>query len=242
MPTILADSFTTSLARLASDERKQAQLTAFTLMTEPDRPGLQFHRIDTSRDPNFRSVRVSRDICIIVHKTGGSLMLAYVDHHDDAYAWAEPRRIEAHPKTGAIQIVEARERVEEIARPAVPVQAAMTFEAPAPLPSIFAGLDTGQLLSVGVPEDRLADVGKAIEETFFALAAPCRRLRAGRGDRDRAAAPLRRGDAGPRQALRFGRGAGIRTARRTPVAVAGSIAGQPPRRHTASVRPASSAA
>lgn len=130
MPTILADSFTTSLARLASDERKQAQLTAFTLMTEPDRPGLQFHRIDTSRDPNFRSVRVSRDICIIVHKTGGSLMLAYVDHHDDAYAWAEPRRIEAHPKTGAIQIVEARERVEEIARPAVPVQAATSWRRP----------------------------------------------------------------------------------------------------------------
>ena len=99
-------------------------------MTEPDRPGLQFHRIDTSRDPNFWSVRVSRDIRIIVHKTGGSLMLAYVDHHDDAYAWAERRRIEAHPKTGAIQIVEVRERVEEIALPAAPVQAELTFDAP----------------------------------------------------------------------------------------------------------------
>ena len=84
MPTILADSFTASLAKLANDEQKQAQLTAFTLMTEPDRPGLQFHRIDTSKDPNFWSVRVSRDIRIIVHKTGRSLMLACVDHHDDA--------------------------------------------------------------------------------------------------------------------------------------------------------------
>ena len=86
-------------------------------MTEPDRPGLQFHRIDKSRDPNFWSVRVSRDIRIIVHKTGGSLMLADADHHDDAYAWAERRRIEAHPSTGAIQIVEVRERVEEIGTP-----------------------------------------------------------------------------------------------------------------------------
>lgn len=122
MPTILADSFTASLAKLTNDEQKQAQLTAFTLMTEPDRPGLQFHRIDTSRDPNFWSVRVSRDIRIIVHKTGGSLMLAYVDHHDDAYAWAERRRIEAHPATGAIQIVEVRERVDEVALPAAPAQ------------------------------------------------------------------------------------------------------------------------
>lgn len=173
MPTILADSFTSSLAKLANDEQKQAQLTAFTLMTEPDRPGLQFHRIDKSKDPNFWSVRVNRDIRIIVHKTGGSLMLAYVDHHDNAYAWAERRRIEAHPSTGAIQIVEVRERVEEIALPAAPVQVELAFDAPAPapLPPIFNNLDAGQLLSVGVPQDWLADVGKATEETFFALAA-----------------------------------------------------------------------
>ena len=45
------------------------------------------------------------------------MLVAYVDHHDKAYAWAERRRIEAHPRTGAIQIVEVRERVEEIAPP-----------------------------------------------------------------------------------------------------------------------------
>lgn len=33
MPAILADSFTASLARLANDEQKQAQLTAFTRMS-----------------------------------------------------------------------------------------------------------------------------------------------------------------------------------------------------------------
>ena len=30
-----------------------------------------------------------------------------------SYTWAERRRIEAHPRTGAIQIVEVRERVED---------------------------------------------------------------------------------------------------------------------------------
>ncbi|MER8911523.1 UvrD-helicase domain-containing protein [Mesorhizobium sp. M0854] len=170
MPTILADSFTASLARLANDEQKQAQLTAYTLMTEPDRPSLQFHRIDKSRDPNFWSVRVNRDLRIIVHKTGGSLMLAYVDHHDDAYTWAERRRIETHPATGAIQIVEVRERVEEIPSPAAPAQTEMTFEAPAAVPPIFGRLGEEQILSVGVPEDWIADVQKATEESFFTLA------------------------------------------------------------------------
>ena len=100
MPTILADSFTTALGRLTGDEQKQVKLTVFDLQTEPDRPGLQFHRIDNSKDPNFWSVRVSRDVRIIVHKTGASVLLAYVGHHDDAYRWAERRRIETHPKTG----------------------------------------------------------------------------------------------------------------------------------------------
>ena len=125
MPTISL-TLHSALGRLSGDEQKQVKLTVFDLQTEPDRPGLQFHRIDNSKDPNFWSVRVSRDIRIIVHKTGASLLLAYVGHHDDAYRWAERRRIEAHPKTGALQIVEIRERVEEMpVRP--PVHGAFDF-------------------------------------------------------------------------------------------------------------------
>jgi hypothetical protein len=186
MPTILADSFTSSLARLTGQEQKQAKLTAFDLQTEPNRPGLQFHRIDKSKDPNFWSVRVSRDIRIVVHKAGGSLMLAYVGHHDDAYSWAERRRIEKHPSTGAVQIVEVRERVEQIAAPP-PVQAAFAFGAEPVVVSplgdakkrardartapvrLFSALGRKDLLSVGVPEDWLADVAAADDDGFLAL-------------------------------------------------------------------------
>lgn len=77
-------------------------------------PGLSFHKLDRAQDMNFWSVRVNADIRIIVHRTGASLMLAYVGHHDDSYKWAERRKIERHPTTGAIQLVEVRERVQEI--------------------------------------------------------------------------------------------------------------------------------
>lgn len=173
MPTILADSFTASLAKLANDEQKQAKLKAFDLQTNPDQPSLQFHRIDKSKDPNFWSVRVNRDIRIIVHKTGASLMLVYVDHHDNAYKWAERRRIDTHPTTGAVQIVEVRELVEEITI-AAPAQTELPLDAPPeplpPLPLLFDRLGEAELLSVGVPEDWLADVAGASEESFFALA------------------------------------------------------------------------
>lgn len=161
----IADTFTAALARLESQEQKAAKTTAFDLQMDPAGPGLQFHRIDRSRDQNFWSVRASRDLRLIVHKTAGSFLLAYVGHHDDAYDWAERRQIEAHPKTGAVQIVEVRERVEEIGAP--PSSTAPT------LPEygrLFSSLSEDDLLAVGVPPDWVADVQGATEDGFFSLA------------------------------------------------------------------------
>src|ERR687891_1408983 len=113
----IADTFTDSLARLTGEEQKAVKTTAFDLQMNPAQPGMQLHKLDKARDPNFWSVRVSRDIRLIVHKTDASLLLCYVDHHDEAYRWAERRKLETHPKTGAAQLVEIRETVQEIIVP-----------------------------------------------------------------------------------------------------------------------------
>jgi UvrD-like helicase C-terminal domain/AAA domain len=162
----IADTFTDALARLSAADQKAVKTSAFDLQTNPQHPGLQMHRIDNSRDPNFWSVRVNADVRIVLHKTEASLLLAYVDHHDKAYAWAARRRIEAHPKTGAVQIVEVRERVEEIALPVAPARARTARDLDLP----FARLAEDTLLSVGVPTDWLADVRAASEDAFLELA------------------------------------------------------------------------
>src|SRR5688572_9962291 len=113
----IADTFTDSLARLTGEEQKAVKTTAFDLQVNPSQPGLQFHKLDKPKDPNFLSVRVSKDIRLIVHRTGESLLLCYVDHHDKAYQWAERRKLEIHPKTGAAQLVEIRETIREIIVP-----------------------------------------------------------------------------------------------------------------------------
>jgi mRNA-degrading endonuclease RelE of RelBE toxin-antitoxin system len=99
----IADTFTDSLARLTGDEQKLAKTTAFDLQLDPASPGMQFHRLSKSKDPNFWSVRVGSDLRLIVHRTASSLMLCYVDHHDAAYRWAERWEIERHPQIGAAQ-------------------------------------------------------------------------------------------------------------------------------------------
>src|SRR5206468_7771365 len=131
----------------------------------PANSGMSFHKLAKAKDKRFWSVRVSQDIRLIIHRTDDSLLLCYVDHHDKAYAWAERRRLETHPVTGAAQLVEIRERVQEIVVPAY-VQAHTTASPQNPL---FAHLADEELLGYGVPAEWLADVRLTTEETVLAL-------------------------------------------------------------------------
>ena len=161
----IADTFTDSLAKLRGEEQKSVKTTAFDLQLNPANPGMQFHRLERCKDKNFWSVRVSRDIRIIVHKTDASLLLCYVDHHDPAYDWAARRKLETHPKTGAAQLVEIRESVREIE---IPKYVEVEQAAP-PKPKLFESISTEQLLIYGVPEEWLDDVHNATEDTLFSL-------------------------------------------------------------------------
>lgn len=161
----IADTFTASLARLTGDEQKAAKTTAFDLQVDPAGNGMSFHKLDKAKDPNFWSVRVSRDIRLIVHKTAGSLLLCYVGHHDKAYEWAERRKLEVHPTTGAAQLVEIRERVEEILVPKFVEDAKSAKQKP----KLFAKYSDEQLLAYGVPTDWLADVKATDEDSLLEI-------------------------------------------------------------------------
>jgi mRNA-degrading endonuclease RelE of RelBE toxin-antitoxin system len=165
MQFLIADTFTDSLTRLQADEQKAVKTTAFDLQTNPAHPSLKFHRLDQAKDKDFWSVRSGRDIRLIVHKTESTLALVYVDHHDKAYAWAERRKLERHPKTGAAQLVEIRETVQEIFVPKY-----VEVHAPAPVqPPLFADRDEDELLGYGVPPEWVDDVRQANEERLLEL-------------------------------------------------------------------------
>lgn len=177
----IADTFTDSLAKLSGDEQKAVKTTAFDLQLNPAHPSMSLHKIEQSKDKNFWSIRVSSDIRLIVHKTPSSFLLCYVDHHDKAYKWAERRKLEAHPKTGAAQWVEIRERFEEIVVRAETIVAPISridSEAQAPArapkpkqkPLLFSGSSDDELLSYGVPAEWLSDVRKVDEDSLLILA------------------------------------------------------------------------
>jgi superfamily I DNA/RNA helicase len=164
MRFLIADTFTSSLAKLSNDEQSFVKNTAFDLQINPAHPGLQFHRIERAKDKNFWSVRSGRDLRIIIHKTDADFLLCYVNHHDAAYEWAERRKLQIHPETGAAQLVEIRERVQEFVVPRY-VEPKAVAEVRKP----FLRCTDSDLLGYGVPQDWLNPVREATEDSLFDL-------------------------------------------------------------------------
>ena len=174
MNFLIADTFTDSLAKLTGEEQKAVKTTAFDLQLNPASPGMSFHKLDRAKDKNFWSVRVSSDLRLIVHRSDASLLLCYVDHHDKAYEWAERRKLETHPTTGAAQLIEIRETLKEVIVPVYvqgePPRETSTAKRAPPAKLLFQGVPDEELLSYGVPPEWMTDVRHATDENLLALA------------------------------------------------------------------------
>jgi hypothetical protein len=159
----IADTFTAALAKLSSTDQKAAKTAAFDLQMNPAHPALSLHRVDRAKDRDFWTARASSDIRLVLHKRGDDTLLTFVGHHDDAYAWAERRRIDVHPRTGAAQIVEIRETIKDVIIQRYVDEAVRK-------PRRFADESDDMLLSWGVPQDWLSTVRNATEDTVLDIA------------------------------------------------------------------------
>jgi len=163
---LYASTFADALGKLSHNEQKQVKLTAFDLMTDPKGSGLSLERLNRAADDKLWSARVSRDLRIILRRDGDDNLLAYVGHHDDAYSWAERRKIVPHERTGAMQIVELVERQQET----VPLVYTETQgDAPEEAVQPFWALTDDQLLDVGVPRDWLERVREMADSEIDSL-------------------------------------------------------------------------
>ena len=162
----IATSFQGSLVKLDSTNQNAVKTTVFDLQMNPESPGLRFHKLTVAKDKNFCSVSVNKDIRIIVHKSDDNLLVCYVDHHDKAYQWVKNRKLTTHPSTGAAQIIEVRERIEEIFIPTyveaepIPIQK----------PLLFKDVPDEELLGYGVPPEWIDAVRLVNEDTLLDLA------------------------------------------------------------------------
>lgn len=159
----LSQDFLLQLAKLPASVQSKVMKWAIQFQSDPTSPGINYENINGARDSNLKSVRLDRDWRGIVFKpsTGDVYVLLYVDHHDQAYRWAENRKLAINPVTGAMQLVVLESVAQEMPAPTrapVEANAAPMPAAAQPREPLFATLQDRELLSLGVPEESLAPV------------------------------------------------------------------------------------
>ncbi|MDD5091704.1 MAG: AAA family ATPase [Candidatus Wallbacteria bacterium] len=150
----ITDDFLEAYARVAKSQQKQVREFLRKLREDPASRAINYEKLNEAKDKNVRSVRISQAYRAIIVQiaSGRSYILAYVDHHDEAYAWVRNKRFEVNQHTGALQILEcAFEEVAEVACSARNGQ-------------LFSGISDQQLLECGVPEMFLPSVRNLVSE------------------------------------------------------------------------------
>ena len=123
----------------------QGKVTDFMnkFRNNPAAPGINYEKLNACKDKRMCSVRIDntyRGIVVRQQETGVYILL-WVDHHDEAYAWARNRKCRVNYLTGAIQVYEA----EEVAASPAPAQYGM----------LFSEVADRDLLELGLPEEML---------------------------------------------------------------------------------------
>jgi hypothetical protein len=136
----ISTDFFTSFAALPKTQ--QGKVTAFInkFRNDPTASGINFEKIEGGVDKNICSVRIDLTYRGIVVKMeeSGVYMLLWVDHHDEAYAWAKNKKCSINKTTGSVQIFDVQQ---------VTIEKQVT-------PGIFAELADDILTRIGVPEEQ----------------------------------------------------------------------------------------
>ncbi|MFN0128089.1 MAG: UvrD-helicase domain-containing protein [Verrucomicrobiales bacterium] len=154
----LAQDFLSNLAKLPASTQSKVLKWALRFQSDPTASSINYETIRGARDKHLRSVRIDQDWRGIVFKPdqGDVYVLMYVDHHDDAYRWAEGRRVAINPITGAMQVF-AVESVVESAVESPGRQSGSQPATPAP-PPLYDQLTDTDLVSLGTPAEMIPQV------------------------------------------------------------------------------------
>jgi superfamily I DNA/RNA helicase len=151
----LADTFWNSFAKLPKAQTKKVVEFFTKFRHAAASSGINYEKINDAAQANFRSVRIDQAYRGIILKpeTGRTYILLWVDHHDEAYAWATRTRCLIHPETGVLQLYET-EQMETLEQPAIPpVETALVAEKTTPEEVSLYDLDDVSLSGIGVPPE-----------------------------------------------------------------------------------------
>lgn len=156
MNVLIYKSLLKSLGDLRGSEVKRTTAFMLKFQDNPDQPGISLERVTKAKSDSLWSARISRDLRAIIYKEGDTWALLHAGHHDDAYNWAQNRKVELNNKTGALQIVEVTESIEAV----LPERQSWQVNQL----GLFDSHSDDYLLSLGLPPSWLPVIRKLLTE------------------------------------------------------------------------------
>lgn len=178
----ISTDFLQAFAQIPRSQQKKVRAFVEKFKADPTQASINYEPIHNMADDKVRTVRIDQAYrAIVIHPPNGDVYaMVWVDHHDEAMAWAKKKRFEVNVQTGSFQVWEVLEQP-PLERSAVsqtmaaPLDGARELRAistrPMPEESLFRGHTDDALLLFGVPEPLLPAVRAVRDETGLDLLA-----------------------------------------------------------------------
>jgi superfamily I DNA/RNA helicase len=158
MTIALSSDFLLAFSSVQKSHQKQIREFIERFRERPDAPGINYEVIQAAKGKDLYSVRINQAYRAVVFHPSNSpvFVLVWVDHHDDAYRWAERKQFVVNPETGALQVLSS-EAPQETPSPTV-TSVKKT--------GLFSKIKDKHLMRLGVPESLLSlvrDIGTDTE-------------------------------------------------------------------------------
>jgi FHA domain-containing protein len=150
----LSADFLVAYSNIPKRAQKKAREFTKKFLADPRQASINYESINAMKDPKVRTVRIGLDYrAIVLHPPKGDVYVCvWVDHHDEAMAWAKNKRFEINPQVGSFQVFEVHESEEP------PDDTLDATRDPLPHGRLLAGRTPHDLLRAGVPELLLPSV------------------------------------------------------------------------------------
>ena len=144
----IGSDFLTAFAGIP--RKKQSKVKEFIekFKRDPRTSSINYEKIRDGGN-HLYSVRIDKSYRGIVHKpsSGRTYILLWVDHHDEAYAWAKRHKLAVHPETGSLQVLDTR-----AAEPKGSIEDAVDS---AQAPALLRKVKDSHLRAFGVPDEMI---------------------------------------------------------------------------------------
>lgn len=148
----IATSFLNSYVKLPKTIQHKVESFLLKFQSNPTGAGINLEKVKYALDDKIYSVRIDDAYRGIIAHAENSFLILWVDHHDEAYAWARRKKCQVNSITGSIQVYSVEEQTIQV-----------------PKVGIFSSVSDDQLRQMGVPEEQLDFVKKFTNvDNFYA--------------------------------------------------------------------------